>query len=151
MWFDGFTLPIKREDWGRWRLRENYSQHSRLSQNSSMICVKTGTTIKWQTADMNTGFEVDFGVASPFGSPKIISGNTDRPVTVVTKQVGRFKYSVTVCTRGPVYGTCGNSDFAKWKEFTRRRKWPEPLFWAKRKGANDRTPKYQKGRVDFVL
>jgi len=33
----------------------------------------------------------------------------------------------------------------------RRRKWPDLLFWAKRKRANDRTPKYQQRWVDSVL
>jgi hypothetical protein len=80
-------------------------------KNSNMICVRVGTTVNWQSTHRNTGFMVDFGAASPFGSPEMISGGADRPVTVATKNVGCFRYSVSACTPGSVYGMCGNSDF----------------------------------------
>ena len=50
-------------------------------KNSSMICVKTGTTVTSQSTNRNTGFMVDFGGTSPFGPPETISGGTDRPVS----------------------------------------------------------------------
>jgi hypothetical protein len=53
---------------------------------------------------------VDFGDSSPFDQQPI-SGGSDRPVTLVAKKAGCFKYSVGACTPGTVYGMCGNSDY----------------------------------------
>ena len=44
------------------------------AKGNSTFCVKTGTTIVWQTTQKNTGFVVDFGSPSPFGSEDAIIG-----------------------------------------------------------------------------
>ena len=76
-----------------------------------LICIQAGTTVTWRSTSKNTGFMVDFGETSPFDPAGTISGGTDRPITVVTKRPGCFKYSVGACTPGSTYGMCGNSDF----------------------------------------
>jgi hypothetical protein len=76
----------------------------------SVLCINTGTSVTWQGAGKNTGLMVDFGESSPFDPPGTISGGSDRPVTVVAKRAGCFKYSVGACTPGTIYGMCGNSD-----------------------------------------
>jgi hypothetical protein len=77
----------------------------------SAICIKTDTNVTWQGAGKNTGIMVDFGDASPFDPPGTIMGGSDRPVTVVARRAGCFRYSVGACTPGSIYGMCGNSDF----------------------------------------
>jgi hypothetical protein len=37
-------------------------------------------------------------------------GGSDRPITVVARKSGCYKYSVGACTPGTIYGMCGNSD-----------------------------------------
>lgn len=78
---------------------------------NAVICIQAGTTVTWLSTNKNTGFMVDFGESSPFDPAGTISGGTDRPITVVTKKPGCFKYSVGACTPGSIYGMCGNSDF----------------------------------------
>jgi hypothetical protein len=77
----------------------------------SVICINTGTSVTWQGAGKNTGFMADFSSSSPFDPSGTISGGSDRPVTVVAKSAGCFKYTVGACTPGTIYGMCGNSDF----------------------------------------
>lgn len=77
----------------------------------AVICINTGTSVTWKGAGKNTGIMVDFGDNSPFDSAGTIMGGSDRPVTVVTKKAGCYKYSVGACTPGSIYGMCGNSDF----------------------------------------
>jgi hypothetical protein len=78
---------------------------------NSVICITTGTSVTWQGAGKNTGLMVDFGATSPFEPSGTIMGGSDRPVTVVAKTPGCFKYSLGACTPGTIYGMCGNSDF----------------------------------------
>ncbi len=77
----------------------------------SVICLKTGTSVTWQGEGKNTGIMIDFGATSPFEPGGTIMGGSDRPVTVVTKTAGCYKYSVGACNPGSIYGMCGNSDF----------------------------------------
>ena len=77
---------------------------------NSVICINTGTTVTWKGDGKNTGLMVDFGGKSPFEPGGTISGGSDRPVTVMAKTPGCFKYSVGACTPGSIYGMCGNSD-----------------------------------------
>jgi plastocyanin len=77
----------------------------------SVICINPGTTVTWQGGGKNTGIVVDFGASSPFEPSGTIMGGSDRPVTVLTKKAGCYKYTVGACTPGTVYGMCGNSDF----------------------------------------
>jgi hypothetical protein len=77
----------------------------------SVICIKAGATVTWQGAGKNTGFMVDFSSSSPFDPSGTISGGSDRPISVVAKKTGCFKYTLGACTPGTPYGMCGNSDF----------------------------------------
>jgi len=78
----------------------------------SVICVNTGTSVTWQGAGKNTGLMVDFAGSSPFEPSGTIMGGSDRPITVVAKVAGCYKYTVGACTPGTIYGMCGNSDFS---------------------------------------
>ena len=82
---------------------ENFSK-------SDVICLETGTNVTWRGGGKNTGIMVDFGDNSPFDQ-ETISGGSDRPVTLVAKKAGCFKYSVGACTPGAIYGMCGNSAY----------------------------------------
>jgi len=75
------------------------------------ICIATGTSVTWRGEGKNTGIMVDFGSSSPFDPSGTIMGGSDRPVTVVTKTAGCYKYTVGACNPGSIYGMCGNSDF----------------------------------------
>ena len=77
----------------------------------SVICVNAGTSVTWQGEGKNTGIMVDFGASSPFDPSGTIMGGSDRPIAVVAKRTGCFKYSVGACNPGSIYGMCGNSDF----------------------------------------
>lgn len=71
------------------------------------FCVKVGTTVTWQSSSKKTGFVLDFGASSPFDTPDgAIIGGSDRPVSVVAKRPGCFKYSVGACVAGASYGMC---------------------------------------------
>jgi hypothetical protein len=78
---------------------------------NAVICISTGTSVTWKGGGKNTGLMVDFGAKSPFEPGGTISGGSDRPVTVMTKVAGCYKYSVGACNPGSIYGMCGNSDF----------------------------------------
>jgi plastocyanin len=75
------------------------------------ICIAVGTSVTWQGEGKNTGIMVDFGGSSPFDPSGTIMGGSDRPVTVLAKAAGCYKYTVGACNPGSVYGMCGNSDF----------------------------------------
>ena len=78
---------------------------------NAVICINTGTSVTWKGNGKNTGIMVDFGEKSPFEPGGTISGGSDRPVTVMTKVAGCYKYSVGACNPGSIYGMCGNSDY----------------------------------------
>jgi hypothetical protein len=75
-----------------------------------VVCIKTGANVTWQGAGKNTGVMVDFGDSSPFDPAGTIMAGSDRPITVVAKKAGCFKYTLGACTPGSIYGMCGNSD-----------------------------------------
>jgi hypothetical protein len=82
------------------------------AKGNAPFCVKVGTTVTWQTSSKNTGFVLDFGPSSPFetlNTPGTIIGGADRPVSVVAKKPGCYKYSVGACVSGSIYGMCGSS------------------------------------------
>ena len=82
------------------------------AKGNAPFCVKVGTTVTWQTSSKNTGFVLDFGPSSPFetlNTPVTIIGGADRPVSVVAKKPGCYKYSVGACVSGSIYGMCGSS------------------------------------------
>jgi hypothetical protein len=74
------------------------------------FCVKVGTTVTWQTSAKNTGFIIDFGPSSPFDIPGAIIGGSDRPISVVAKRSGCYKFSLGACIAGSNYGMCGSTD-----------------------------------------
>jgi hypothetical protein len=78
------------------------------AKENSLLCVKEGTTVTFQSSARNTGFLVDFGPSSPFDPPDAIIGGTKKPVQVVAKRPGCFKYSVGACVSGSTYGMCGS-------------------------------------------
>jgi plastocyanin len=80
-------------------------------KEAAAICIATGTSVTWQGEGKNTGIMVDFGGSSPFEPSGTIMGGSDRPVTVLTKTAGCYKYTVGACNPGSIYGMCGNSDF----------------------------------------
>jgi hypothetical protein len=80
------------------------------AKGNTIFCVKVGTTVIWESSSKNTGFVIDFGPASPFDTPGAIMGGADRPISVVAKRPGCFKYSTGACTSGTIYGMCGSGD-----------------------------------------
>jgi hypothetical protein len=81
------------------------------AKGNAPFCVKVGTTVTWQSGSKNTGFVLDFGPSSPFDVPDgTIIGGADRPISVVAKKAGCYKYSVGACVSGAIYGMCGSSN-----------------------------------------
>jgi hypothetical protein len=76
------------------------------AKGNGPFCVKAGTTITWQSSSKNTGFILDFGKATPFDSGTTLTGGSDRPVSALAVKPGCFKYSVSACKAGAVYGMC---------------------------------------------
>ncbi len=77
---------------------------------NTALCIKAGASVTWQGAGKNTGIMVDFGDSSPFDPSGTIMGGSDRPITVVARKAGCYKYTAGACTPGTIYGMCGNSD-----------------------------------------
>lgn len=73
------------------------------------FCLKVGTSVTFYSTSKNTGFVIDFGPKSPFDTEGAIMGGADRPITVVAKRAGCYRYSVGACTAGTIYGMCGSS------------------------------------------
>jgi hypothetical protein len=78
------------------------------AKGNSTFCVNTGTTIVWKTTQKNTGFVVDFGSPSPFGSDDAIIGGAKRSVSVTAQKAGCYKYSAGACISGAIQGMCGS-------------------------------------------
>ena len=71
---------------------------------NDLFCVKTGTTVKWQSTAKNTGFLIDLGDSSPFDPPGTITGGTEKSVSVVAKTTGCFKYNFSASDSRATYG-----------------------------------------------
>ena len=80
------------------------------SKSNAPFCVKVGTTVTWQSPAKNTGFILDFGPSSPFDSTAAIIGGSDRPISVVAKRPGCYKFSLGACIAGTIYGMCGSTN-----------------------------------------
>ena len=78
------------------------------AKGNSTFCVKTGTTIVWDSTQKNTGFVIDFGSSSPFGSDDAIIGGAKHPVSVTAMKAGCYKYSAGACISGEIQGMCGS-------------------------------------------
>jgi hypothetical protein len=79
-------------------------------KNGSLFCVKVGTTVQWKSTGRNIGFVVDLGATSPFAPGGAIMGGTERPISVVAKTPGCYKYSAGACMSGAIYGMCGETN-----------------------------------------
>ena len=101
------VLEVKRVDGGS---EASVTPNIANFPKDSVVCIKTGAKVTWQGSGKNTGIMVDFGEASPFDPSGTIMGGSDRPVSVIAKKAGCYKYSVGACTPGTIYGMCGNSD-----------------------------------------
>jgi hypothetical protein len=62
--------------------------------------------VTWKSTSKNIGFVVDPGTTSPLGPAGAIIGGSDRPVSVVAKTAGCYKYSAGACMSGGIYGMC---------------------------------------------
>jgi hypothetical protein len=80
------------------------------AKGNALFCVKVGTTVTWQSTSKNTGFVVDFGSSSPFEPSGTIIGGSDRPIPVVAKREGCYKYSAGACVSGGLSGMCGSAN-----------------------------------------
>ncbi len=80
------------------------------AKGNSLFCVNVGTTVTWKSTDKGDGFIVDFGASSPFDPSGAIRGGSAHAVSVVAKGTGCFKYSVSACHSGEVYGMCGTAN-----------------------------------------
>jgi hypothetical protein len=78
------------------------------AKENSLFCVKEGATVTFQSSSKGTGFVVDFGPSSPFDPPDAIIGGSQKPVSVMAKRPGCFKYSAGACYSGATYGMCGS-------------------------------------------
>jgi plastocyanin len=80
----------------------------RGAKGNSTFCLRVGTSVVWKSETKHQGFVVDMGPSTPFDTDDIIGGS-DKPVTVVAKKPGCYKYSAGACLSGATYGMCGNS------------------------------------------
>lgn len=99
------ALDVKRTDYAA-----SVTSNIPDAKENAPFCVKAGTTVTWQSSSKNTGFIVDFGEATPFGSQTAIIGGSDRSVSVLAKKPGCYKYSVGACKAGATYGMCDSAD-----------------------------------------
>jgi len=65
------------------------------AKGNELFCVKTGTTVTWQSTQKNVGFIIDLMDSSPFDPPGAITGGSDKSASVVAKRPGCFKYNFT--------------------------------------------------------
>ena len=97
------TVDVKRDDYGA-----SATPAMPGARGNSTFCVKIGTTIIWESTQKNTGFVVDFGALSPFGSDDAIIGGAKKPVSVTAMKAGCYKYSTGACISGEIQGMCGS-------------------------------------------
>ncbi len=87
--------------------RTSYSSSATPSipgaKGNDLFCVKTGTTVVWQSTVKNTGFLIDPG-ASPFDPAGTIMGGSETPVSVVAKTPGCVTYNVSATAENAIYG-----------------------------------------------
>jgi hypothetical protein len=79
------------------------------AKGNQAFCVKSGTKVIWKSGSRNTGFVLDFGPGSPFGSEAVIGGS-DRSSSTTANKKGCYKYSVGACVSGAIYGMCGSAE-----------------------------------------
>jgi hypothetical protein len=74
------------------------------AKGNDLFCVKTGTTVTWQSDSKGTGFLVDPGKSSPFSPPGVIMGGSEKPVSVVAQTPKCLNYHVSATAQGGIYG-----------------------------------------------
>lgn len=74
------------------------------ARGNDLFCVKTGTTVTWQSDAKGTGFLVDPGKSSPFNPPGLIMGGSAKSVSVVAKTPACLNYHVSATSQGGIYG-----------------------------------------------
>jgi len=88
--------------------RTSYSSSATPSipgaKGNDLFCVKTGTTVTWQSTSKGTGFLIDPGASSPFDPPGTIMGGSEKPVSVVAKTPGCVNYSLSATAQKGTYG-----------------------------------------------
>jgi hypothetical protein len=78
------------------------------AKDNAPFCIKVGTKVTFRSESKNVGFVLDFGPSTPFAQGVIIGGS-DRPISVVAKKPGCFKFSTGACVSGAIYGMCGET------------------------------------------
>jgi plastocyanin len=101
--FKPCTVDVKRDDDG-----SSATPDIPNAKGNSTFCVNTGTTIVWKSTQKNTGFVVDFGPSSPFGSDDAIVGGAKHSVSVTAMEPGCYKYSAGACISGAMQGMCAS-------------------------------------------
>jgi hypothetical protein len=71
---------------------------------NSLVCVKKGTKVTWQSSSKNTGFLVDFGASSPFDPPDPIVGGSKKSVEVQAATPGCYVYAFQASDSTGIYG-----------------------------------------------
>ena len=74
------------------------------AKGNDLFCVKTGTTVTWQSTAKNTGFMIDPGASSPFDPAGTITGGSEKSVSVVAKTPGCFNYHFQASNSKAIYG-----------------------------------------------
>jgi len=74
------------------------------AKGNALFCVKTGTTVTWQSTSKNTGFLVDFGPSSPFDPPDAIMGGSKKSASVMATTPGCFMYAFQATDSTGIYG-----------------------------------------------
>jgi len=74
------------------------------AKGNSLFCVRTGTTVTWQSTAKNTGFLIDFGPSSPFDPPDAIMGGSKRSASVTAARPGCFLYAFQATDSTGTYG-----------------------------------------------
>ena len=100
---DPCTVDVKRDSYGA-----SATAGITNAKGNKTFCVKKGATIVWKTTQKNTGFVVDFGPSSPFGTQDAIIGGAKRPVSVTAMKTGCYKFSAGACISGEIQGMCGS-------------------------------------------
>jgi len=97
------TIDVKRDNYGASATAEIPG-----AKGNGTFCVKAGTSMVWKSTQKNTGFVIDFGPSSPFGSDDAIIGGGQRPSSVTPTKAGCYKFTAGACISGEIQGMCGS-------------------------------------------
>jgi hypothetical protein len=74
------------------------------AKGNDLFCVKTGTTVVWQSTVKNTGFLIDPGNSSPFAPAGTFMGGSEKSVSTVAKTPACITYHVSATAQNGIYG-----------------------------------------------